>query len=448
MTKNKINEDCLLLLVNKNGLIVTDIIKIEKHFENENAELRKFCMFNEKDNIDQIISFINNSIKPKLPNKVFNYCEKLDEAYQGIIIDPEAKIEQILDEQQRIYKIQEINKDYNLLKNIEKLKNNILEKLELWFKVFDIEIAYEKAKETSNVLAYSHRISGWSNPEYRITDNLTQVIITNFGYGRSSYFYSLITYKNIQITPLSDWIYYIYAHYADVIRYTRRHYTRHGKPVIKNQYWSNAMDFTQTAANISLKSEDEFIEKYIISECEAMVNGLETIYRDNEFKFLNGEIENKDWYTLKLEGFELMDFKTEKILGALNFINKIIEYNDIIPTKKYIPRIKSLCEKFIPNVYIVLKDQQNELKKCKKELKLFLKDEKNLDKKHEYYKRKRLHSEIDFDSKYKLEYEKFEKKYYINQRNLSECDKKIEFHEKNILKFNHLIALYNKHMGN
>ena len=173
--------------------------------------------------------------------------------------------------------------------NIRELKSHILEKILLWFKVFNIEFAYDKAKKVPNILVYSHRISGWSNPEYKITDNLRQQVKTNFGYGSVSYFYSLITFKNIQITPFSEWIDYRYSNFSEVIRYTRSFRSRvlvldrnnkpwYYKTKIDNSYWHNAIEFTKNAANLSLTNEEEFVEKYIISECENLVNGLEKFY--------------------------------------------------------------------------------------------------------------------------------------------------------------------------
>jgi hypothetical protein len=86
MTEQKINEDFLLLLVDNSGQIETSTIRIENHFENETSSIKKLCE-GHLDNINQIAQFIINSLKPKLPNKVFNYCKELDKAYQSVIIN-------------------------------------------------------------------------------------------------------------------------------------------------------------------------------------------------------------------------------------------------------------------------------------------------------------------------------------------------------------------------
>jgi hypothetical protein len=370
MPKQKINEDFLLLLTEKEGLTETMIISIDNHFENETLSLKRLCE-GSYDNINQITQFLENTLKPKLPNKLFNYCKELDKAYQSVIVNIDAGIKDILTKRDLIYINEKIaksdEKEFNLSENINDLKNQIFEKISLWFKVFNIEFAYDKAKKVQNVLVYSHRISGWSNPEYKITDNLKQQVKTNFGYGSVSYFYSLLTFKNIQITPFSEWIDYRYSNFFEVIRYTRsfrsripvlddRNRVKYYKTKIENSYWHNAIEFTKNAANLSLTNEREFIDKYIITECEILVNGLEKFYRETEFEFIDENqinIENEKILKQRVDikGYELIDFRTEKIIGALDFIAKIIGYNAIIPTnnifKELFQQIKNLFHMFI-----------------------------------------------------------------------------------------------------
>src|SRR5690606_10722620 len=84
--KEKINEDFLLLLISNNGRIETTTISIDNHFENERLSLVELCE-GENDNINQITQFLRNSLKPKLPNKTFNYCRELDRAYQSVLVN-------------------------------------------------------------------------------------------------------------------------------------------------------------------------------------------------------------------------------------------------------------------------------------------------------------------------------------------------------------------------
>ena len=108
MSELKINEDYLLLLVDNNGNIDIDKIEIVKHFEEENTKLSELCRTDGIDNIDQIISFIRNSLQPKLPNKTFKYCRELDKAYQSVHVNIEAGIKVILDQRELIFTNQKI----------------------------------------------------------------------------------------------------------------------------------------------------------------------------------------------------------------------------------------------------------------------------------------------------------------------------------------------------
>jgi len=466
MSKPKINEDFLLLLIDNKGKIGTDTIDIVKHFENENKKLSELCGTNGTDNIDQIVSFIRTELQPKLPNKTFKYCKDLDKAYQSVHVNLEVGIKTFFDRRDLIYTNQKLTlneeKEFDLDSAFRDLKSEIKERIELWFKVFDIEFAYDKAKAIPNVLSYSHRISGWSSPEYKITDNLKQEIKTNFGYGSVSYFFLLFTFKNIQITPLSEWIDYRYSNFSEVIRYTRsftsripvvdeRGKLRYYKTRIENEYWNYAIAFTQNAANLSLTNEDEFVEKYIISECEKMVNGLQSIYADKEFDLIDEnqfDIEDKDTnrYRLDIKGFELVSFKTEKIIGALDFIGKIIEYNKIIPTDKYVSRIKELNKQFIPKVHKAVAEEKEELHQAKNELANFLIGHNKLVEKDKFYNNERIRLKEKFKETYESEHIQFMAIFKNSLDQLAKHNHKVKLHTENTQILIEYIEKYNNFM--
>ena len=463
MSEQKINEDFLLLLVDNNGIIETSTIFIDNHFENETLTLKGLCQ-GENDNINQITIFLSNTLKPKLPNKIFNYCKELDKAYQSVIVNVEEGIKEILTKRDLIYTNEKIaikdKKEFNLGESLRDLKNQIFEKISLWFKVFDIEFAYEKAKKVPNMLVYSHRISGWSNPEYKITDNLKQQVKTNFGYGSVSYFYSLLTFRNIQITPFSEWIDYRYSNFSEVIRYTRSFRSRilvldkNNKPLyyktkIENSFWHNAIEFTKNAANLSLTNEREFVEKYIISECEFLVNGLENFYIETKFEFIdenqvNVENEKIIRQRVDINGYELIDFRTEKIIGALDFINKIIEYNSIIPTREYTERIFTLNKKFIPNVYTALENQKSELKEANENFNEFTIKHNELLEEQKFYSNEKIKLKGDFEIHHKEKYSEFIGLFTKSIEEQKQHIHKIKLHTDNIKKLTEYINKYNE----
>lgn len=461
MPEQFINEDFLLLLIEKDGLVDTSTIPIDNHFDEQTLSLRKLCEGNH-DNILQIIVFIKNSLKLKLPNKVFKYCKELDKAYQSVHVSVDDGIKEIIMKRELIYTNQKIknikNDNYNLDENISDLKKQIFDKIILWFKVFNIDFAYEKANSIHNMLTYSHRISGWSNPEYKITNNLKQQIKTNFGYGSVSYFYSLLTFKNIQITPLSEWIDYRYSNFSEVIRYTRsfrsriavtdsENRIRYYKTKIENSYWLSAIEFTKYAANLSLTNEKEFVEKYIVSECERMVNGLDVFYKETEFDFIDEnqvDVDNEKAIIKKVDikGYELIDFRTEKIIGALDFITKINEYNAIISTGEYSQRIMEISKKFIPNVYRALVDQKKELKISKEEFDVFIKKHNKLIAEQKFYQNEMFRLQGDFEKHYKEKYSIFFDLFTKSSKELIIHGNKIKLHSDNIDRLVYFIKKY------
>lgn len=226
----------------------------------------------------------------------------------------------------------------------------------------------EDLLERGEILAYSHRKVGWSNPEYNpFDDNFSIEIKTNFGYGASSYFYTLIKYKNINITPFSDWVLYGYARSYEIVTYTSKH-------PLCNESWLDTMEYVCNAYNLYLRDELSFIQKYIIEECERMVAGIESFLNGNQFQFLDWQRfrlaeekektinENKETTDSKFhyltwrrylvnrefEGRSLIEFRASKISGALTFIEHILKLSNVIDVKNFVTRIENCCNTLNP----------------------------------------------------------------------------------------------------
>jgi hypothetical protein len=216
---------------------------------------------------------------------------------------------------------------------------------------------------------------------------------------------------------------------------------------IENSYWYNAIEFTKSAANLSILNEKEFIEKYIINECERMVNGLEQFYNETEFEF---NYENRIWvegekvikYRVDFKGFELIDFRTEKIVGALDFITKINKYNSIVSTNIYAQRIIDINKKFIPNVYIALSSQNIELKKAKKEYDVFILNHNKLLKRDEFFEKEKLRLKTNFEKKYGEIYTEFCDLLLKSHDNLRHHIHKVKLHKDSVKKLSDYIGKY------
>ena len=125
-------------------------------------------------------------------------------------------------------------------------------------------VKLREIKNEANVKMYSTDQIGWKDFEYRVNDDITVYIKTNFGYGTSSYFFCNLKYKDINILPYSWTVKYFYVEMMDFIRYTRRY-----SP--KRISWEEVFDFTVETANMAKHEPQKFINEWIVNEVEEMM---------------------------------------------------------------------------------------------------------------------------------------------------------------------------------
>jgi hypothetical protein len=340
--KETINEEVLCVLrKNHKDYVIIDYVKIENPFKKIVDDLVSLCKKQET-SIQQIINFIIDNKDFENLNGKYKYCVSLEKPYQGFIVKNQDFIIGINTEYKSLLLMKKENPySYNFKEKIEELKWEIENTYILWSKAYAIKNTYSLCNNDKSIILYSHRINGWSNPVYKLTPNFSVEIKTNFGFGGVSYFYSKITYKNIEITPFSEWIEYEFARFSEIIRYTKSHQ-------LNNESWLEAIEFCRDACNLSLINEEKFVKKYIIEECEKMVIGLEELFTKNHFNFKG---KNNNSYSISKEGHILTEFRGEKISGALDFISKIMEYDKIISIQNYKERIE-FCNKKIQPILI------------------------------------------------------------------------------------------------
>ena len=310
------------------------------------------------------------------------------------------------------------------------LKSCIYERYKFWCKVYSHQKAYEKCKANNQIIASSHRIQGFSFPKYNLNNKFSVILDTNFGYGMSSYFFNKTKYKGIDVFQYSEWVRFRIMKRSEIIRYTRKYYLGGNEEV--NNEWVKALDFVKETCNLSLKNEKEFVKEFILKECESLVVNLKkiledeeyifkaeyktnVIYRDewtperNHFKSLNYnrniKFENTfDSYKLNINAQQLIDYKSEKIIGALDFITQIKKLKNIIEVNEFVKKIEDYNKKLLP----ILKDQISFLIKEANDKKI------QLDKVKPIYEKSRIENKIWQDQK-----EEFRKKNGITDSNLS-----------------------------
>jgi hypothetical protein len=348
--KEKINEEvlCVLRKNSQSNQIEINYVAIANTLEKIIENFTSLCE-NPNTTLQEVIIFIKTTSELDQLSAHYRYCVHLNGSYQAFIANNQDTITEITNRQQLMLLNQKNDpENYDINNAIADYKEEIKNKYILWNKAFSIDKTYSLCREDKSILTFSHRIDGWSNPVYQLTTNFSVEIKTNFGYGRASYFYTKLKYKNIEITPFSEWIDYEYANFSEIVRYTQSH-------LLGNEYWLEAMEFSRAACDLSMSDEVKFIEKYVIDECERMVCGLEDIFIKENFSFKNRD---KDQYTVDKKGHVLVEFRGEKISGALDFISKILEFKGIVSIKSFINRIESCNRRIQP----ILEDESKLLK--------------------------------------------------------------------------------------
>lgn len=139
--------------------------------------------------------------------------------------------------------------------------------------------ALDKITKSNQVLYYSHLAAGWykkiftspNNPDYRL------LMDTNFGFGRSSYWHTWLSYRGVLILPYSEFINYAWHVWSDrpnmeIGAKMYKSFTR--KYELSRCSWDEALGFLVTTCNGSRRDPSGFIKDFIRKELDLMVSRL------------------------------------------------------------------------------------------------------------------------------------------------------------------------------
>lgn len=205
---------------------------------------------------------------------------------------------------------------------------------------------------------YSTENVGWTTFNYPISEDITYLMKSNFGYGRRSFHFINLSYKGIDILPYSALVKYYYVNMAEFYRFTRQY-----SPSRDN--WGTAFDFVVETANLAIQDEQTFITKWITNELNEMVAGLKIISQQPD-ECLNGFFDNpKNTNLLYVRNAYSSDrneyiafpseistiFKAEKLSAALDLLDKLQLLASAHPAAlDAIEQIKTLNIKFFPTL--------------------------------------------------------------------------------------------------
>lgn len=381
--QEKINEDVLCVLrfaVNNNKLLEVGYVNLER----EDLE-KKFTLFSEK---YQSLSYSTEEVCNKATEEFLiieeailikayhSHCRNIANAYTQL---EELGIQGYVQDEHNIentYKSALENPRGKSIETIEKnreydktnLRNRLLAGLKEHLIAYRLSETYQKMKQeinNENIVAYSHRYRGRCEFSFKASEIFKFRFLTNFGYGSASYFFLIMTYKDIEILPYSDWIIYRFAGYKEVFRYSQKY-------ILDNSYWEDAMKYTQEAYNLSVTNPIQFISIYIIKECERMVSVLEEFLEKHTFT-LRDETrynnESKQYLEIKLgDDRNSLVARAEKIAGALRFTNSIASFKDIEVMPSFIVRIEKCNEALLPKLKRELEILSHELPALEQQL--------------------------------------------------------------------------------
>jgi len=239
-------------------------------------------------------------------------------------------------------------------------------------------------KVSEDIKMYSTDQLGWSFFTYSIDKDLTIHVQTNFGYGRSSYFFCNLNYKDIQILPYTCIIRYFKVHWTDFIRYTRKY-------SVSRDSWKDVFRFVEDAANFAKRNQDEFIRVWIVNEIEEMMKGVKAIMqspKESLEKFINAYTEESEYETsvglhqlvsncygndvkeyMILPQEKIMAYKTEKITGCLKLLDNLKQLQQITNVAdECIKEIEKYNYELYPEIIQHINYATREIKRLEKRL--------------------------------------------------------------------------------
>ena len=241
------------------------------------------------------------------------------------------------------------------------LKVSYLSSAKRFIMASDYRTAMMAAKSRPSVKMYSTDTLGWSSFEYRVTDDVTITIGTNFGYGSSSYFHLGLRYKGIDVLPYSFVVKYYHAKMDDLIRYTRRYEVAH-------ESWNLAFEFVEEMANLAAEDPDAFVNETIVNEIREMIGGLRVMLEPSN-SFMERYIAavgaggRRDYETVRnMDSYDSnkyrvypeemgMAVKAEKITGSLDFLSNLMLLSETIPyVKDAIREINAMSVALLPQM--------------------------------------------------------------------------------------------------
>lgn len=240
------------------------------------------------------------------------------------------------------------------------LKDEFLHDALRYIETKDFITTCKQIKAMDTVKMSSHEAIGWATMVHQINKDLTIKVLTNFGYGTSSYFFVNVCYKGIDLLPYAQTVNYYYANMQDIIAHTRTYRADRNS-------WHIALDFVANLSDRTQAGLEKLAYEWFRNEITEMIAGLKNIKQDSK-KMLDRVAENRlrnlgnlisvrsmsdqevAKYKVYPEELALL-FKVEKISNALSLLKKLEQAAEIYPDSiQAIQTIKELNQSIVPEI--------------------------------------------------------------------------------------------------
>ncbi len=197
-------------------------------------------------------------------------------------------------------------------------------------------------QEDYRILMHSHNYRGWKLFDHSLNNEFVMSINSNFGYGSSSYFYSIITYKGLKINPYVDLIKYRFAKAKEILNYTKKY-------ECENEFWLNSLEYTKESIELAESDEKEFIKINIISKIDEFLKGLQDVVYDEidyskEVEGFNLLDQSKPFSSIYKKGHNEYEFKIDRLSEALDFIDTLNRWELELGKSGIVKDIKILAD--------------------------------------------------------------------------------------------------------
>lgn len=262
----------------------------------------------------------------------------------------------------------------------DKIKGDYLSDAKRFIQAYNYLRTVRTVKGWPDMRMYSTDTVGFSDFDYKVTEDVSIHLKTNFGYGCAAYFRLGLRYKGIDILPYSLMVRYYYANMRDLIRYTRVY-------SVDRDSWNTAFAFVEETANQASADASAFVEKWILNEVREMVAGLHSILEDPAFQVREmvekcGQRAETDYLHVRnmlqdeKESYGVypdemtMAVQAEKVTGALDFLANLTTLSELLPEiEGFIAEIKEMATEVVPGMDSMLKSIRTRVDFLKERLK-------------------------------------------------------------------------------